>query len=326
MTTAAIEHTAAVVLPYLYLQNANAVSSHMTWGFPAMTAFTGFMHALERKIKASLDVHFVGIGVVCHQHEHLVAPDARWYAPRTFALTRNPLDKAGDVAAITEEGRMHATLSLVLLARGADVPHAAGPEANAFAQSIMDQALAMRIAGASVLQAPAQHRRPRTWIWNYENKDKIHRRLMYTLLPGFALVSRADLLGTHLATMQNRDRSATALDALLDLCALHHSSEPLVDKEGAPTGEGRWLRPTRRERGYLVPIPAGYAAISNLQAAGTVRGARDASAAFRFVEVALSLGEWRSPHRTKQLDDILWRHEARPQDGIYLTTNTPNSI
>ncbi len=39
-------------LPHIKIQNANALSSPYTIGFPAMTAWLGFMHALERKLRA----------------------------------------------------------------------------------------------------------------------------------------------------------------------------------------------------------------------------------------------------------------------------------
>lgn len=38
-----------LVLPHLHVQNANAVSSPLTHGFPSITAFLGLMWALERK-------------------------------------------------------------------------------------------------------------------------------------------------------------------------------------------------------------------------------------------------------------------------------------
>jgi CRISPR-associated protein Csy2 len=37
-----------LILPRLRVQNANAISAPMTWGFPSMTAFLGLMWALER--------------------------------------------------------------------------------------------------------------------------------------------------------------------------------------------------------------------------------------------------------------------------------------
>ena len=37
---------AVLLLPRLRVQNANAISSPLTWGFPPPSAFTGFAHAL----------------------------------------------------------------------------------------------------------------------------------------------------------------------------------------------------------------------------------------------------------------------------------------
>ncbi len=47
--------------------HANALSSPYTIGFPAMTAWLGFMHALERKLKDTdfSEVRFTGIIVSC---------------------------------------------------------------------------------------------------------------------------------------------------------------------------------------------------------------------------------------------------------------------
>ena len=42
-----------LILPRLRVQNANAISSSHTWGFPAPTALLGFVHALERRLAES---------------------------------------------------------------------------------------------------------------------------------------------------------------------------------------------------------------------------------------------------------------------------------
>ena len=42
-----------LVVPHVRIQNANAISSPLTHGFPAMTAFLGQMWALERKTHAA---------------------------------------------------------------------------------------------------------------------------------------------------------------------------------------------------------------------------------------------------------------------------------
>src|SRR5690625_2548598 len=101
-----------IVIPRLRVQNANAISSPLTHGFPAMTAFLGLMWALERKLqKAGIDVPMNAIGVVCHDHQEQVTEGG---FVKTFCLTRNPVNKAGKTAAIVEEGRIHLEVSLVI--------------------------------------------------------------------------------------------------------------------------------------------------------------------------------------------------------------------
>ena len=46
---------AILVLPHLRIQNANAIGSPLTHGFPSITAFTGVMWALQRKL-----AHMIG--------------------------------------------------------------------------------------------------------------------------------------------------------------------------------------------------------------------------------------------------------------------------
>ncbi|PUZ78445.1 type I-F CRISPR-associated protein Csy2, partial [Acinetobacter baumannii] len=40
-----------LLIPHLKLHNANAMSSPYTIGFPAMTAWLGAVHALQRKLQ-----------------------------------------------------------------------------------------------------------------------------------------------------------------------------------------------------------------------------------------------------------------------------------
>ena len=40
-----------LILPRLSVQNANAISSPLTHGFPSMTAFLGLMWALARRLE-----------------------------------------------------------------------------------------------------------------------------------------------------------------------------------------------------------------------------------------------------------------------------------
>ena len=68
------EFSHLLVLPRLRVQNANAVSSPLTHGFPSMTAFLGLMWALERRAAAAGIPHlaFNAVGVVCHDWQEQV--------------------------------------------------------------------------------------------------------------------------------------------------------------------------------------------------------------------------------------------------------------
>jgi CRISPR-associated protein Csy2 len=93
-----------LVVPGLRIQGANAISSTLTWGFPAITAFTGLMQALERRLGGIAPLIFDGVGVICHRHEAQVTSGG---FTRAFHLTRNPVNSKGETSAIVEAGRIH---------------------------------------------------------------------------------------------------------------------------------------------------------------------------------------------------------------------------
>ena len=93
-----------LILPRLRVQNANAISSPLTHGFPSMTAFLGLMWALARKLEAhDLPLAFASVGVICRDFAEQVTEGG---SLKAFRLSRKPLDKDGASAAIVEEGCM----------------------------------------------------------------------------------------------------------------------------------------------------------------------------------------------------------------------------
>lgn len=318
---------ALLVLPRLRIQNANAISSPLTWGFPGMTAFIGLMQAIERAVSKEVPLAFEGVGVVCHDFQ---AQATRGGFTHSFHLTRNPVDKDGDTAAIVEEGRIHLDLTLVFGVRflgGFDVNDAESHQR--MADAVGEQVAGMRVAGGSVVPAlqrlSAAQRRPRLKRLDYgaEERAKLFRIERRRWLPGFALVSRDDLLATHLAAMRKTQPDASALQAWLDLSRLNIRAErsSSTDPQTLRTTEHlEWA--TQRPSGWIVPIPVGYAALSELHPPGTVAGARDRTVPFRFVESLYSVGQWISPHRLKAPADLLWRPHHDPASGLYRCVNS----
>lgn len=306
-----------LVLPRLRVQNANAVSSPLTHGFPSVTAFLGLMWALERKTQAAgLDIAFHAVGVVCHDHQEQVTESG---FVKAFRLTRNPVGKDGGTAAIVEEGRIHLKLSLVLAVQSERWVRDPATQAVDLA-TIANLLAGMRVAGGSVLP-PSQVGRHRhqpqaiALTGNEDDRHAVFRRLRLHLLPGFALVARDDLLDTRLAELQTHAPDSTRLDAWLSLARINwrYTQDP-------DDGKGEW-RNDRTGRGWIVPIPVGYGALGDLHAPGSIANARDASTPFRFVESLYSAGEWLSAHRLHSPQQLLWYADSQPDAGLYRCRN-----
>lgn len=306
---------ALLLLPRLRVQNANAISGPLTWGFPAVTAFTGFVHALQRKLREEIDISLDGVAIVCHQQQ---AQTSRPAGKRTqvFHLSRNPVGKDGGTAAIVEEGRIHLEVSLLIGVTGSAL-YDGMLDLPGIALRAWDIALGMRLAGGSLLpptRVPGKHGQPllEPWPGSLDEEAQLSRRLGRRLLPGFALIPRDDLLERHTAALQEKDAGLTSLDALLDLSRLNIEPPGSLDEHGQPRES--WQ--VRQRSGWLVPIPVGYRSLSAHEP-GSVRNARDRSVPFHFVESLYGLGEWRSPHRFTDIRQLLWYHQAEPEPGLY---------
>ncbi len=315
---------AILVLPHLRIQNANAIASPLTHGFPSITAFTGLMWALERQLaQAGVPLRLHAVGVVCHHHQEQVT---QGYV-RSFNLTRNPVDKDGSTAAIVEEGRMHLQITLVLAVSEKREPHAPAALVQGN-QATLDGWAAqaghilggMRVAGGSVLPSrPVPGKRVRPWMAlvpeDPVEAEKEFRQWRRHWLPGFALVGRDDLLAQRLKDLRAITQpDATLLNAWLHAARFNY--EPVAPDSGTPAVDGKvqWADPWRpKGSGWVVPIPVGYAALTPPHGPGMVRNARDTRVPLRFVESVYSLGEWISPHRLSHLDQLLWHAEAQAE-------------
>lgn len=309
-------------LPRLRVQNANALSSPHTWGFPAMSAFVGLIHALERRLQSGgFDLQLFSVGVICHRHEPQISRNGYVHG---FHLTRNPVDKKGETPAIVEEGRTHLEITLIFGAAGqAATDHhlGTGPDLEAALADILPT---LRVAGGSIqppLSRSGKTSQPRLFAVaeDEEERRRQSRWLLRRWLPGFALLGRDDLLHAHHSQLRESDPDTNLLDAWLDLARLNWTAHREVSADGEEE-QVRWQR-RGPPKGWIVPIPVGYGALGPIHEAGTVEGARDGRTPMRFVESLYSIGEWKSPHRLQTPADLLWYVENQEADGCYRLRN-----
>lgn len=292
-----------LVLPHLNIHNANALSSPYTIGFPAMTAWLGFVHALERKLKAAgyPTLELVATGVFSHQC------DLQTYqGPGDFVHsiigTANPLDKDGKRSAFIEEARCHLDVSLLIEYRAAesDEDRMKRPEFIALLERLLTR---MKVAGGDLLSFNTAQLNALD-----DSDDKAVRRLLLNLMPGFALIERRELM------QQAMEAGADALDAMLEYLTIHHSCEQ--DEAGNVSWHSQRKAGTEGEKpGWIVPIAIGFQGISLL---GIAKNQRDPDTPHRFAESVVTLGEFRMAHRIQSLDEVLWHYHTDLGRNLYL--------
>ncbi len=286
-----------IVLRHIRVENANAISG-LTYGFPAITHFLGYTHALSRRLQQSHGLTLENCGVVCHQQQLHAYSSGR---DRVFSLTRNPLTKEAKTAAFNEEGRLHMTVSLLMECRGVVTNGREG--ATVLAEHLQQLCQTQPLAGGNIVSIGEAK------VIAYPDEAKMLRKLMRRLLPGFALLDRSELLLSHFQALKQLNPQVEMLDAWLDFAALKMQAAT----EDASTA---WRYVPKPAAGYLVPLQTGYQAISPLFPAGDVEKSRDPTTPFRFAEPVYGIGEWRSLHRITDLQTLLWRYHQ--QDDSYV--------
>lgn len=281
-----------LILPHLKIHNANALSSPFTIGFPAMTAWLGFVHALERKLsQAGLsDLMLHSAAVVSHRCDVQTHKGEGDYVYSIIG-TGNPLDKDGSRSAFIEEARCHLDVSLVIEWSGNE-DQVQQPDFTLQLQAVI---ATMKVAGGDVLAVGKPS--VKSVITEYDTG-----RVLRQLMPGYVLIERRDLM---IDAMQQGD---DALDALLGYLTVHHHCEQLEDQSVI------W-HSQRKTSGWIVPIATGFQGISPL---GEAKNQRDPSVPHRFAESVVTLGEFVMAHKIKHLDDILWQYHPDLENDLYL--------
>lgn len=290
-----------LILPHIKIHNANAMSSPYTIGFPAMTAWLGAVHALQRHLhqQGLADVQLTSVAVSCHQFD-LQTYKGRGDFVHSIVGTANPLDKDGSRPAFIEEARCHLEVSLLVEYQGLD-----SDDREQFESMVNIQLQRMKVAGGDVLSTKSVE----TFMVD-EDKDQDIKKVLAKLMLGYVLIERRDLM---IKTMQGEGKDA--LDALLDhLKVMHRATQ---DDEGKVT----WAS-TRKASGWLVPIATGFQGISDL---GTAKNQRDTETQHRFAESVVTLGEFVMPYRIKNLDDMLWQYRVDTEQSLYLCQTLSNS-
>lgn len=295
-----------LLIPHLRIHNANALSSPFTIGFPAMTAWLGVTHALQRKLnERGIGVSIPATGVVSHQMDLQTYRGDNDFVS-SIVGTGNPLEPKSEKgkpegnavrSSFIEEARCHLDVSLLIELQG--VSQEQDDEIIKQVSHLLNSQ--MKVAGGDIqtFSTPA--------IFVIEDGDEADlRRLARKIMPGYVLIERRDLMIE--AMQQGQD----AMDALIDYVAIHHSCEQT--DAGEVLWKSRRKTQTDKPPGWIVPIATGFHGISEL---GQAKNQRDLEMPHRFAESLVTLGEFKMPHRFGSIADMLWCYQVDSSNNLY---------
>jgi CRISPR-associated protein Csy2 len=291
-----------LVLPHLKIHNANAMSSPYTIGLPAMTAWLGAVHAMQRKMHALgipelNSVQFVATAISCHYFDLQTYRGDNDYVS-SIVSTANPLNEKGERPPFVEEARCHLEVTLLVEMRGLNPDHDA-----VLLERVETICKTMKFASGDLL---AMHK-PQCFTFDQDSDDyeNEYKKIVRHLMLGNVLIERRDLMVSEM------QQGADALDAMLNQLKIMHRSTQ--DEQGKVT----WTT-SRKTKGWIVPISVGFQGISPIEKAIEQR---DEETPHRFAEAVLTLGEFVLAYKVGldySVEDILWQYQADIENDLYL--------
>jgi CRISPR-associated protein Csy2 len=302
---------------------ANCISG-LTYGFPSITNFLGFTHALARLLKSnhlSSYIALKGCAVVCHNYR-LHCQETVNYKQKILTQTRNPLTKDSKTQPFQMEGKIDFEVSLLIECESnlVNLVNSKLVEADTnslknFESQIKDLLYKLRIAGGNI-----EDIRDLSFVVNPNSRDYLRK-----ILPGFFLVHRDDIMNKiSYENCNNNSVDTSTFFKWLNLFSIEYSSG-IKSTNNSNKQEYNWHVVEKEfNQGWLVPIQIGFAPISELLNAGSVPSSRCRKTPFRFVEAIYSVGEWVSPHHIQRISDVMWHYDYLDTDcvdNLYLAVN-----
>ena len=292
----------------LHIQNANALSSPYTIGFPAMTAWLGAVHALQRNLHqlGMEDVFFTKMAVICHDFI-LQTYRGRNDFDRLIIGTANPLKKNKktnqyDRPPFIPEARCCVEASLLVETAGANADNE-----ERILDHVRKQLYRMKMASGDILSFKSVEP-----LYVDDNDEKQVRACIRKLMPGYVLIERRDLMTASM------EEGKDALEALVDHVQIMYQSNKSCEQNDDNGDKSMTWKGSKKELGWIVPIAVGFHGISQL---GKAENQRDETTEHRFAESVVTLGEFKMPYRVRSLDEMMWEYNVNLEQNLYVCNN-----
>jgi CRISPR-associated protein Csy2 len=281
----------------LKIEEANAFSSPYTVGFPAITAFLGFMHRLQRELsKDFTDLKLNKIGIICNDFDLRVYKDSQMYNSSLSVIEkRHPLLGNGKTDSFIESPLCNLEVTLLMEYDGVKKLE----ETNFIADVEFLLSSKLKIAGGNIVSY--KNIFLKRIDEESENDDK---KFLRSLNKGFSIINRRFLIENDM--IQN---STNAFDSVISFIQINTKAS-IDEKEVV-----EWTRSKKLNNGWFVPISVGYQGLDTLK---HVKNQRNNDYLHRFAEAIVTLGEFVMPYRLDSIDQMLWQYEYDEINNLYI--------
>ena len=298
-----------LVIPRISVKNANALSSPITIGVPAISAFLGVGHKIQRLLNSNgfPTIRINGVGIIIHK-TNLRVFKSRVTTQKFLFASSNPLKKDGKRPSTIPDPKIDFCVSLVLEVEDKDFSYLFDIDKLISAtESILKNGL--RIAGGDILP-PLDNGKPTcSFVGKYKiryetiDEDDLgeNKKFLKSLMPGYAIIERRDLL---VLEMEN---GKDLCESLFDYLAIHNVCSKDDD------GNVEW-KSERKTDGWLVPISVGFQGLNQPQKA---INQRDENYDHVFGENLITLGEYKMVSSFETTDKLMWRYDYDPNSLLF---------
>lgn len=284
-----------IIIKNLKIEEANALSSPYTVGFPAMPAWLGFMHRIQRELKIKFDdLSINNIGIICNEFESRLYRSSRF---ERFSVIdkRHPILKDGKTDSFIEDPLCNLNVSLILEFTG--VKKFLEDEFIISIEKLLNSKL--KVAGGNIINYR------KIFLQRIDESDEMStKRLLRSLNTGFSIINRNDLIKNEMI-----ENNVNAFDAIISY--LENKSTAKKNEDNIISWESQ-----KKKNGWLVPISVGFQGISELD---LIDQQRDCDTLHRFAEAIVTLGEFIMPYRLNNIDEMLWHYEYDNENCLYIT-------
>ena len=275
-----------LLLDKLKITNANSLSSYCTAGFPAITAFGGFVRALERCLQLKFNIQLTGFAVISHKYNAHKEKN-KFFGSRKSPLTRQDRQLIKNGGMTNKASIPEATCDLdvsILIEHTGD--ESISTEMSAYIRRVIRT---MRIAGGKI-----------DGFHEISNKDLsvpvLSRMLRKQLMPGYFIKCRRKLIAARMK--QGYD----AIESLYNYLAIK---------------DGHKARP-----GWFCPIATGFHLLTK---PSKTANQRDPGLPHVFAESLVSLGEFVMIHKAVNFNDMMWRPHYDANNKLFYYQQTSRS-